>query len=109
MPEFSLPAVSATSALARLRCIANMTRTEAIAVINTKLAALDDERVLAVAEIVGDIATNPATVRNLTERELDLLEQSKADFAAGRTYSVNDIRAHTDDLIRSLRAKHAGS
>ena len=31
----------------------------------------------------------------------------KEDFASGRTYSVDDVRAHTDALIRSLRAKHA--
>ena len=48
-------------------------------------------------------------VRPLTARELALLEQSKADFAAGRTYSVDDVRAHSDALIRSLRAKHETS
>ena len=83
-----------------------MTRTEAIAVINAKLASLDDERVLAVAEIVDDIAADTGAVRELTARELTLLEQSKADFAAGRTYSVDEIRAHSDDFIRTLRSKH---
>ena len=82
-----------------------MTRTEAIALITTKLASLDDERVQAVAEIVADIAADAAPVRSLTARELQLLEQSKADFAAGRTYSIDEVRAHSDDFIGSLRTK----
>ena len=87
-----------------------MTRSEAIAVITAKLAAphaLDDARVLTVAEMIGDIGAGTGAVRPLTAREMGLLEQSKEDFAAGRTYSVDDVRAHTDALIRSLRAKHA--
>ena len=86
-----------------------MTRTDAIAAINKKLAALDDERVLTVADIVDDIAASPTGVRNLAKRELELLEQAKAEIEAGRTYSVDEIRSHTDDLMRSLRAKHADS
>ena len=84
-----------------------MTRSEAIAVITAKLAALDDARVLTVAEMIGDIGAGTGAVRPLTAREMGLLEQSKEDFAVGRTYSVDDVRAHTDALIRSLRAKHA--
>lgn len=89
--------------------IAEMTRSEAIAVINAKLAALDDERVLTIAGIVDDIAAGVGSVRDLTPRELALLEQSKADFAAGRTYSVDEIRAHSDAFIKALRAKQAVS
>ena len=86
-----------------------MTRTEAIAVINAKLAALDDERLQTVAEIVDDIAADTGPVRDLSARELALLEQSKADFAAGRTYSVEEVRAHSDEFIKALRAKHSAS
>ncbi len=82
-----------------------MTRTQAIAAINAKLAVLDDARLLTVAEMIEDIATD--TVRPLTARELALLEQSKEDFTAGRTYSVEDMRAHSDAFIRALRDKHA--
>ena len=83
-----------------------MTRTEAIAAINAKLGTLDDERLQAVVEIVDDIAASEV-VRPLTARERALLEQSKADFEAGRTYSVEDMRAHCDAFIRALRDKHA--
>ena len=88
-----------------------MTRTEAIAVINAKLAALDDERVLAVASILDDIVaeTDPGTVRQLTVREMALLDQSKEDFKAGRTFSVEDVRAHSDDFIKTLRTKHSAT
>jgi hypothetical protein len=84
-----------------------MTRTEAIAAINSKLAALDDERVLTLAEIVDDISRDIDIVRPLTAREMSLLEQAREDFACGRTHSVEDVRAHSDQLIRSLRIKHS--
>ena len=83
-----------------------MTRTEAIALITAKLASLDDERVLTVAEIVDDIAADTGAVRQLTARELALLDQSKADFVAGRTYTIDEVRAHSDEFIKSLRNKH---
>lgn len=83
-----------------------MTRTEAIAFITAKLALLDDERVLTIAETFDDIAADASPVRQLTQRELDLLEQSKADFAAGRTYSLDEVRAHSDAFIKSLRDKY---
>ena len=83
-----------------------MTRTDAIAIINAKLATLDDARVLTIAEIVDDIAADTGSVRSLTERELALVEQSKADFAAGRTYSIEEVRAHSDEFIKTLRGKH---
>ena len=57
-------------------------------------------------DLIQDIAADAAPVRSLTVRELQLLEQSKADFAAGRTYSIDEVRAHSDDFIRSLRTKY---
>lgn len=88
--------------------VKTMTRTETIATITAKLSTLDDERLQAVAEIVANAAAGEI-LRPLTARELALLEQSKSDFAAGRTYSVDEVRAHSDALIRSLRQKHATS
>lgn len=79
-----------------------MTRTEAIAVINAKLASLDDERVKAVADIVQDIAAGDDLVRDLTARELALIEQSKEDFKQGRTYSLAEARAITDAALAPL-------
>ena len=83
-----------------------MTRTEAIAIINKKLADLDDEAVLTVADIVQDMDTASTLPRKLTVRELEMIEQSKADFREGRTYSVDEARARSDAFLQSLRAKY---
>ncbi len=83
-----------------------MTRTEAIAIITKKLASFDDERVMTVAEIVQDMDTASLLPRKLSDRELALIERSKADFRDGRTYSIDEIRAHSDAHIASLKAKY---
>lgn len=81
-----------------------MPRTEAMALITAKLASLDDERVLAVAEIIDDIAADDGSMRPLTARELALIEQSKADFKSGRTLSLDEARARTDAFLVQRRA-----
>jgi hypothetical protein len=83
-----------------------MTRTEAIARINAQLSSLDDERVLAVADIVEDIAATDDQLRPLTPRELALIEQSREDFKAGRTLTIDEARALSDQFIDSLRQKY---
>ena len=80
-----------------------MTRTEAIAVIYSKLASLDDEQVSTLAGIAEDMdAEANWPLRGLSRRELSLVEQSKADFAAGRTYSVDEVKAMLDDELAPL-------
>ena len=79
-----------------------MTRTEAIALITTKLASLDDERVQTVAEIVGDIAADDGAVRALTPREQGLLAQSSNDFKAGRTLSFDELVEELDNELAPL-------
>jgi hypothetical protein len=76
-----------------------MTRTEAIARINARLPSLDDERVQAVADFVEDIAARDDAPRQLTTRELALIEQSKEDFKAGRTYSHDQMIAMLDERL----------
>jgi len=82
-----------------------MTRTEAISIITDKLALLDDEGVLSLAEYAEDLA-DAGAVRPLTERELALIEEAKADFAAGRTYTMEEARKLSDAFIAGLRAKY---
>ena len=65
-----------------------MTRTQAIATITAKLASLDDAQVRTLAEIAEAIDQEPQPVRPLSDRERMLLDQSKADFATGRSYSL---------------------
>ena len=73
-----------------------MTRAVTTARISEKLPTLDDAGIEAVAEFVGDVAANGDLPRPLTERELVLIEQSKADFKAGRTFSPDEVRAYID-------------
>ena len=84
-----------------------MTRAQAIAAINAKLSSLDDERVQAVAAIVDDIAADGDLPRALTARELALIEQSKEDFKAGRTYTVAESRAYIDEALARRREQRA--
>jgi len=82
-----------------------MTRSEAISVIADKLVSLDDEGAQSLAEHAEDLA-DASAVRPLTERELVLIEQAKADFAAGRSYTMEEARALSDAFIVGLRAKY---
>jgi hypothetical protein len=79
-----------------------MTRNEAIAIIHTRLASLDDEAVLKVADIIGDLAANDHLPRELNPDELAAIERSREDFRAGRTYSSDEARAITDDYLEKL-------
>ena len=80
-----------------------MTRTEAIATITRKLASFDDERVQAVADIVDEMdEASAAPIRGLSDREMKLLEQSKADFAAGHSFSHSEMIALLDDELARL-------
>ena len=75
-----------------------MTRTQALAIITAKLASLDDEHVLTVAEIVQSMDAADDLPRELTAHELALIEQAKEDFRAGRAYSLDEARALTSGV-----------
>ena len=89
-----------------------MNREEAIAIITSQLASLDDEEVQTVADMVTSMATEALDAtdgilpRELTARELALIEQSKEDFRQGRTYSADEYRAEIDTFMASLHAKY---
>ena len=89
-----------------------MNREEAIAIITSQLASLDDEEVQTVADMVQSMAdqvpesTESVLPRELTARELALIEQSKEDFRLGRNYSADEYRAEIDTFMASLHAKY---
>ena len=83
-----------------------MSRHEAIATINAALAKADDETVEAVAEFVQSLS-EARPVRPLSERERGLLEQSRRDFAEGRTHTMEEFMARTDALIARHRKTKA--
>lgn len=95
-----------------------MTRTEAIAIIARTIEAADDAtlaeaaaRLAQIAEpadvtahdIAGAFANDSDLPRELTERELELIEQSKGDFRAGRTYTPDELDVFLD-AAAALRA-----
>lgn len=95
-----------------------MTRTQAIAIITAKLEAADDhtleavaahlstleDKPLTVGDVLANFPTETALARDLSTRERDLIDQSKADFAAGRTYSTEDVFEHIDAQRAARRA-----
>ena len=82
-----------------------MTRIEAISIITAKLADLDklDDAVLAaVAEALQKGSFGHKPLRALSAHELGLLQQSKADFAAGSSYSLAEFKTKLDDELAPL-------
>ena len=76
-----------------------MTKAEAIAIITAKLAKMDDARVQTVANIVQSMQDDTKPLRQLSARERALLDQSKADFSAGRAYSLEESIAFADEQL----------
>jgi hypothetical protein len=76
-----------------------VTRTQALAIISAKLASLDDEHVMTVAEIVQSIDAGYELPRELTDHELTLIQLAKEDFKAGRSYPLDEARALTDQVL----------
>jgi hypothetical protein len=76
-----------------------MTRSQALAIITAKLASLDDEHVMTVAEIVQSIDAGDELPRDLTDHERTLIQQAKEDFRAGRSFSLDEARALTDQVL----------
>lgn len=74
-----------------------MTRNEAIASINAKLASLDDDRLQVLAEIANSLSDAP--VRQLSDREMSLLARSKTDFSEGRATSLEESKAYVAEQL----------
>ena len=83
-----------------------MNREQALSAINAELAALDDDAVQAVADIVRAMATDSVLPRELTAEELALIEQSKEDFRQGRTYSPEEYKSEMAKFMSGLEAKY---
>ena len=82
-----------------------MTRKETIAAITERLAIAPDEVVQSVAKLLDAAAGEESALpRPLTARELALIEQSKADFAEGRTYSPEEAHAYLEARLAERRA-----
>ncbi len=76
-----------------------MSRTETIALINDRLPSLADDQLRSVAEITEAMHQGNEPARPLTARELALIEQSKADFVAGRTLTHAELVVELDERL----------
>jgi hypothetical protein len=100
-----------------------MTRTEAIAIITRTIEAADDATLAEAAvrlahiaapsgatasDIAGAFTGDSDLPRELTARELALIEQSKEDFRAGRTYTMAQSRAYIDAELERRRQQRSG-
>lgn len=84
-----------------------MTRSEAIAKIEATLTSLSDADVVAIASIVEQLKAARQGIRALTPREMQLIEQSKADFRDGRTSSLQESEAYVVAELARRRAQRS--
>lgn len=80
-----------------------MNRTEALMSLNRSLDNLDDDQVAHLAEVAADMAAN----EEFTEKELAEIERAREDFKAGRTFTIDEIRARSDAFLRNLSRREA--
>lgn len=86
----------------------DMTRSEAIAIIERSLPSADEATLSAAAALFQAARPESSVLpRTLTPREMALVEQSKADFNAGRTYTVREARVYIDEALARRRAQRA--
>jgi hypothetical protein len=84
-----------------------MTRKETIAAIHEQLAAASDETIRSIAKVLESANVQDSVLpRPLTSRELALIEQSKADFAEGRSYTPEESRAYIEARLAERRSAH---
>lgn len=85
-----------------------MTRAETIAKIHASLAALNDDELEGLAAHIDWIASDDDEfIRELTDEELALIEQSKEDFRLGRTLTLEECEARTDAFLAALEQGRA--
>ena len=86
--------------------LVSMTRTEAIAIIEKALPVADEQTLARAAELFQSAVPEASALpRLLSARERALIVQSKADFAAGRTTSLEEGFALIDARLASAIAK----
>jgi len=106
IPAYELMILAGT---ASIRCyIHGMTRSETIAIIEQSLPSADEATLNAAVELFQAARLDESVLpRQLTGREMELIEQSKEDFKAGRTYSMPEARAYIDAELARRRAERS--
>ena len=95
-----------------------MTRAQSLAIISDALARTDDVTLAAAAahlsvvakqdkptaaDLIEALPTDSDLPRDLSPRELALIEQSKQDFQAGRTFTIDEASAYIDAALERRR------
>ena len=83
-----------------------MTRDEAIKTIAANLDRLGDEDLTTLIEVTTTWAL-PNSAFKLNDAERAAIVQSRADFSAGRTLTLDEAEARTDAVLASRRAARA--
>jgi hypothetical protein len=86
-----------------------MTRTEVLSKIISRLPAADDAVLETIAGLLEVGSASTPSPRPLTARETASVEQSKADFVAGRTLTTEQVRARADELFARYRTASLNS
>lgn len=85
-----------------------MTRAEAIAIIESAIPSADEVTLAAAARLLQNaVETDDALPRPLTDAELASIEQAREDFAAGRTYSSEEVRSYFATQRAQRRGEHS--
>lgn len=77
-----------------------MPRPESLERLNRALEKLDDEQIAHLADIAADLAQD-GPGGEFTEEDLASIDRGREDFKAGRTYTIEEIRARSDVFLRS--------
>ena len=89
----------------------DMTRSEAIAIIERSLPSADEATLNAAAALLQAarpaLSVLPRKPAPTPACSMALVEQSKADFKAGRTYTVTEARIYIDEALARRRVQRA--
>ncbi|WP_144083586.1 hypothetical protein [Hyphomicrobium nitrativorans] len=84
-----------------------MSRTDAINAIAKNLPRLREDELATLVAVTTAWAQPERTV-SLTPAERDAVERSRKDFAAGRTLTLDEAEARTDEYLAARRAARNG-
>lgn len=79
-----------------------MSRTEALETIAQVLPSLGDDDTIVLADIARQMLAAGVPTRELSGRERQLIARSKTDFAAGHSYTPDELRALLDQRLAPL-------
>jgi hypothetical protein len=85
-----------------------MTRSEAIAIIEAALPALDEQQAAQLAELAQALV-QPVVPLQLSDDERAGIDRAREDFKAGRTHSSSEARAMTAAFLAKRRGAAPGT